>query len=290
MAIRFFGQYLLEQGMINSGQLLEALEYQRSNNMRFGEYALKRGWITQQDLDRLVSAQKRMDKKIGELAVMFKILEPGEVTKLLFIQQNNNIMIGEALLEKGAITKEQLDEQLMRFMESQRDYLPTEEGEHLMPEDVADPEALRHMTDLTVKMLERVANMKAKAAAWHPCSDEPEPGFAFVSVRLSGDVNYEYALLASRDATANIAAGMLGSKAEGEPDEILTESAKEFCNLVCGNFRSMLRSTGRDLAISFPTEIPVEGDRYRFVSGRKALKNPIAVNLGDVTIYMVEGA
>ena len=45
MSARFFGQYLLEKGRINSQQLLTALELQKTVLMPIGIMALERGWL-----------------------------------------------------------------------------------------------------------------------------------------------------------------------------------------------------------------------------------------------------
>jgi len=59
MSTRFFGQYLLEKGRINSQQLLAALEFQKTISMPIGVMALERGWLSAAQIKEVLELQKR---------------------------------------------------------------------------------------------------------------------------------------------------------------------------------------------------------------------------------------
>ncbi len=47
MAVKFFGQFLVEQGIVTSEALLNAINLQDKNNLKLGEMAVAMGLITQ---------------------------------------------------------------------------------------------------------------------------------------------------------------------------------------------------------------------------------------------------
>ena len=57
MPVKFFGQYLLEKNIITPQQLIEAVEYQESKNLKFGEYALSKGYLTAKDVEKIQNEQ-----------------------------------------------------------------------------------------------------------------------------------------------------------------------------------------------------------------------------------------
>jgi CheY-specific phosphatase CheX len=284
MSIKFFGQHLIERGIISTGQLHQAIEHQKTNNLKFGEWAVKRNWLDDHYVERLLNAQKRIDMKIGDLAVHFRMLEPDDVKKILNMQKNNNIMIGEVIVELGHVSADKLDEELALFLQDQQPFIPEEVP---VPKNFTNADALRHIADLTRKFLRRIGSMEAKIDGWSPCAKEPEQQFSLVSVHIVGDVNCEYALSVSKDVAAQLASGMLNTNVENEPDEILMESAKEFCNLVCGNFRSMMKHSGKILEISYPIELQF-ADGYQLIRGRTAVSCGVSVNEGQISMFLID--
>ena len=57
MAVKFFGQFLVEQGAVTSEALLHAIELQDRTNLKLGEMAVAMGYITPNDIERAHSAQ-----------------------------------------------------------------------------------------------------------------------------------------------------------------------------------------------------------------------------------------
>jgi len=76
LAVKFFGQYLLEKNIIKPRDLLEAVEYQESKNLKFGEYAISKGYVTEKDIERFQKEQKKVDMLFGELASKYSTCAP----------------------------------------------------------------------------------------------------------------------------------------------------------------------------------------------------------------------
>lgn len=112
MAAKFFGQFLLEKGVIDAQQLLRALEIQRVSNPALGELACERGMLTADQAMAINERQRREDKRFGDLAQAMGLLTGDEVNILLDAQKSRRKMFGEILVEEGFLTRDQLDAEL----------------------------------------------------------------------------------------------------------------------------------------------------------------------------------
>jgi hypothetical protein len=115
VAEKFFGEYLADQGLVESHQVREAIELQKGRNPGIGEVAMRRGWLTAGDVERILAEQRTRNEMFGEIAVRRELLTPEQVDSLLEEQASNRIFLGEALLELGHIDRATLTEQLARF-------------------------------------------------------------------------------------------------------------------------------------------------------------------------------
>jgi hypothetical protein len=109
MAAKFLGQFLLEAGLIDRQQLLDALEAQRASNPMLGELAVAAGMLDAAQAARINEHQRRQDARFGDIAQAMGLLTAAQVSELLARQQAGRRMFGEILIEQGAITRKQLD-------------------------------------------------------------------------------------------------------------------------------------------------------------------------------------
>jgi CheY-specific phosphatase CheX len=286
MSIKFFGQFLLENNVIIAEQLLEAVRFQESKNLKFGDYACSKGYLTEEDVERLQEEQKRTDMMIGELTVKLGMLKQGQVEEILTMQKNDHVFIGGALVQKGFITDEKLNEELERFKEDQKGYMP---GEVSVPEDIEDPKTIRNFVDLTRKMLRRVAHLDVKVGEGHINVHEPEENYSVVSISFTGAMACEYVLSVSRETAAIIATGITGGDATNEPDDIITDGVKEFCNIVCGNIMAGMAKKGKTVDISPPSEAVLYPNGYNIIKRRKAVHYPMVSTEEELLLILIEG-
>jgi len=288
MPVKFFGQYLLEKNIITPQQLIEAVEYQESKNLKFGEYALLRGYLTEKDIERIQNEQKRVDMRFGELAVKLNILTSAQIQEILTRQKNDHIFIGEALLQKGFLTPDVLQRELTLFKEDQSKYAT---GEIDVPAGAANPEVIKSMVDLTQKMLQRVAYLNVKVGVGFISNNEPQKNFLLISVSMRGNLKYEYAFSSSQEISEIIASGVMGENIKGGSKEDISDGVKEFCNIACGNIIAKLSQKGKSLDISPPQEVVLSSDGYHIVKGRKAVYYPLVSSRGrgDSTLILIEG-
>ncbi len=286
MAIKFFGQYLLEKNIIKPNELIEAVEFQEHKNLRFGDYALLKGYITDDDVERFLHKQQQVDMMFGELAIKLGMLTAEQVEEILLIQKNDHVLIGEVLVQKGFITKDVLEKELSLFKSEQRRY--DSEG-IITPPGIDNPEIVKEIVTLSQKMIERIVNINTRIEEGYVSSDEPDESFLIVSILLFGKHKYEYVLSASQEISKLIASAVIGKDIMDGSREIISEGVKEFCNIVCGNIIAKLSQKGKSMDIKPPEEIVFASNGYNLVRGRTAIYYPLASPKGLSTLILIEG-
>lgn len=125
MAAKFLGQFLLEAGLIDRQQLLDALDAQRASNPLLGELAVAAGMLDVAQAQRINEHQRRQDARFGDIAQAMGLLSAAQVGELLSRQQAGRRMFGEILIERGALTREQLDTALQAQRSEREDAVQT---------------------------------------------------------------------------------------------------------------------------------------------------------------------
>lgn len=256
MAVRFFGQYLLECGVIGAQQLLEALDQQRRMNVRFGQVAVAAGLLNEQQILEILRLQRKENLKIGEAAVKLGFMTSPQVERVLRAQRNHHVMLGEALVEMGALSREAIDLHLTAFKAEQAQYkVAVEIAEGLDPTGLAAP-----AIDLTIKLLFRLGGIRAKLVECTKGIPPPGSGSTFwVRIRFDGDAKGEIALMAS----PTVAAGLTTAILERQEDDaaVIRDTLKEFLNVVAGNLTTIAaKKGGRSMEIYAPEDgRPVPG-------------------------------
>ena len=112
MAAKFFGQFLLEQGLIHRDQLLAALDIQRASNPILGELAQARGMLDASQAQTINEQQRREDRRFGDIAQALGLLTAAQVDELLAQQKAQRKLFGEILVEQGMLGRDQVDQAL----------------------------------------------------------------------------------------------------------------------------------------------------------------------------------
>lgn len=112
MAAKFFGQFLLERGVIDARQLLRALELQRAFNPMLGEIAQAEGLLTIAQARMINERQRREDRRFGDIAQELHLLTAAQVDALLEQQKRRRKLFGELLVEEGMLDRATLEAEL----------------------------------------------------------------------------------------------------------------------------------------------------------------------------------
>ena len=144
MAVKFFGQFLVQEGVINVDQLREGLELMDRRNKGFSAIAIEKGYLSQSQVEQLTEIENATYKTTSEAAVDEGFLTLAQAGEILKEQNASRLRIGEALVELGFIPAGELDACVQRFHEDQADYQSLKNSTswfsqgHLMAEYVVD--------------------------------------------------------------------------------------------------------------------------------------------------------
>ena len=276
MAVRFFGQFLVEKGIVSREDILAAIDLQEQRNLKLGEMAVKMGYLTPADIDRAHKAQFSKDMKLGDILIATGLLNADQLREILARQKETHLYIGEALVQGGSLTPEQLQHHLDEFNLEQAQYVSV--GVEL-PAGVANGKTWEMIVDLTYKMVTRILGLQFKTEKGRLVSTLGG-NFMMAALDLSGDVEARYLLSVSAGVQKTIARAILREDSvESEPAEVLEDCVMEFINVVCGNVAAKASQMGGVINISTPVTIPPGAGGLPVPAGCTALCFPI--HLGE---------
>ncbi len=256
MAVKFFGQFMVEKGLISSDALLKAIALQDSSNLKFGETAKSMGFITNADIERVHNAQRKEDLQFGDMSVKLGMITQDQLKEVLTKQKNSHLHIGEALVKVGAVKAEDLRKHLNAFKADQAPYVVDKVA---IPAGVPDPAFAELTADLTYKMLSRIANLTirpGKCVVVQRLDDND----TVVDMKMSGSIKARYLLSISRDVQNAIARAILkADDVSKESEEMLNDTVMEFVNIVCGNIAAKAAQMGKTIEIAPPKNIKAKG-------------------------------
>ncbi len=104
MFTQFFGNYLLNKGLVTAAQLSDALSIQKQTRLKLGVLAINAGYMTPEQVERVHAEQQRADKRMGDIAVEMGYLTEAQVDELLHAQGAAHLQLGQALVDSGVMT------------------------------------------------------------------------------------------------------------------------------------------------------------------------------------------
>lgn len=110
------GQFLVDQGAITADELSAALSLMGTLNERIGTLAVARGWLTQRQADHIAGLQRTIDARWGDIAVALEEggLTPDQLEELRWEQTEDNLRLGDALVDVGALSCSEAEAWLAR--------------------------------------------------------------------------------------------------------------------------------------------------------------------------------
>ncbi len=260
MAIKFFGQFLLDRRVISREQLLGAVQLQEKHNLPVGHFAVEMGYMSKEQADNVNRAQQITDRRFGELALKMELLKTEQIEEILERQHASRVRIGEALVRLGHLDDETLGTELETFREDQAPY---QAGPVKLPSGTPESEFLETAIDFTEKLLLRMGGLLAKSGPAEPLdANSPDDDLISVRVAFSGALEADYIASVSKDVAVRVARRILGDGV-AISDELSVDALKELCNTICGNVCSKSSQRGKPLEISPPADgagRPWEGD------------------------------
>lgn len=277
MAVKFFGQFLVEKRVVSREVLLQAIELQESTNLSFGATSLAMGLLTEADIEKVHNAQRSEDLRFGDMAVKLGLLTAEQMLEVLARQKNTHLYIGEALVKIGGLQANDLPKYLDEFKADQAQYVT---DTVMIPAGVAETKIWEMVVDLSHKMLTRVALLVFRS---EPCFlDDQVPAMdVYAAMDFSGDISGRYLMGVTAATQEKISKAILKeSNVDNEPKEVLDDTVMEFVNVVMGNIAAKAAQSGKTIEIS-PPEIFEAHESVSVPAGHRALRFPVCLSDGD---------
>jgi len=231
MPARFFGQFLLEKGVVDREAIFAAAEYQRRGNVPIEMLAVEHKYLSVEQVTWLNRQRQTTGKRFWLLAVEHGHLTKEQVVRLMRSQVEHWELIGEVFVKLGKLTQPRLDELLAEYRK--------EQGRHdeLLLSNIAKAphrDEVEAAVDQTLKIFTHLTREMVKLSVIE--INKPAPvlsAYVFVQ-RVIGETSFHYALGLPEPIALSIASDMSGVTMT-VMDEIVLDAMKEFVNMVVGN-------------------------------------------------------
>lgn len=249
MSVKFFGQFLMDQGEIDASDVREALDLMEEANPTIGEIAVSLDYMTQLQANQVSAAQRDRDRSFGDLAVDLDFLTPERLVDVVQRQRADRLPIGEALVRLGAVSSDRLGTLLDAYKADQAQY---EVEDLALPDGLASHHVARYVIELLPRFLMRVARMNAKIGEIRAFDGAPDFVDVSVSIRLSGARVLECALVCDSAFAEAVAIATSGLSARDLDPEMIADGVGEFLNVVAGNAASAMTREGHCIELGPP--------------------------------------
>ena len=278
MGVKFFGQYLIEQGVVDSDQIRAALKLMDGENRNLGELAEAGGILTPEEAAKVNVQQRYCDLPFGELAVEMGLLSDEQVDHLINFQDQTRLRIGQALVRMSFVSNEQLLELLVRFENEQAHF---KVGDVALPDELESKMFAATVLDLFPKLLLRVARIEARIGT-EPTDAEIPDYPVRIAVTVTGDVGMMICLLGDREFSLRLAGATAGFdelrlEAARQNPALLEDGVGEFLNVLAGNAMGILERNKIITELGPPHCNPEFGSGYLF---------ELAVSVGKAALYL----
>jgi YesN/AraC family two-component response regulator len=287
MGVRFFGQFLLEKHRITKEQLLSAITYQKNINISLEQTLIEKGLLTGQDIMKIKNAQKRnLDKDLPAIILEEKFLSKEQLDAVMAEQKKTRIYIGEALVKVGALSMEELDQELKAYKEAES----KEEWEITKGlEKVKNQIIVKSFIDYTIKIFQKIMGETVKVRACVPAAKTFTLQDFTIEQKAKGNLEISFILNLSQTVMLAVASVMYNKQIIEVNDQV-ADAVKEFLNIIDGNSCSKLSSVG----LNFTTMPPAfynnkSANKYKINQQSEYMLVSLISTIGDFDI-MVESS
>ncbi len=272
MSVKFFGQFLIEQGEVDAGHVRAALDLLGQTNKSLGAIAVDESMMSEADVARVNHAQRGNDTPFGDLAVEMGLLTSEQLVDCLCMQRERRLMIGEALVHLGHLKTERLGPTLDAFKADQAQYELGSMGQ--LPDPLVNNRVAPYVIDLLPKFCMRMAMIRMKVGDAQVLAEAPDWPHR-VSLPIHAHRGLDVTLMGDRDFVSRLASGTSGIAEEKLDRDLMLDGVGEFLNVLAGNAVSALERTGVQAELGTPDYDAELADGWLFdlatSTGRAAL-------------------
>jgi len=258
---QIFGRFLLGRGVVSLKTLMQVLRKVNSGGERLGDIAVNQGFLSRDDVDSIVENQAEGIHAFGRAAVEMELLTVNQVNSLLILQRRSKGGIGDALVELGHVSSEDMERFFKEFEETQ---VP-QSGPNF--DDSPHGKVLLNFLSSTFADLAKtIASIEVKVEP-PVATARGTPLDYTATLTLSGELTCQVTLSVSGDFAKVIMWGLFGADFVNDVD-MYPDAIGEFLNMLVGNVGRSLEKEGvkaRGEAPIFVEDVPDSGKHLRFV-------------------------
>jgi hypothetical protein len=244
----FFGDFLLNAGEIDECQLSEALDYVAETNIPVGQLAIRSGILTQDQVDQVCAAQRTTDSPFGILAQELGLLEEPQIFQLLHEQSETFLFIGEALVQRGAITEDRAGVMLDVY---KRQFCDEASDDNKIPEEIRDHPFVLPVLEALPRMALRMGRLQIRTSAGLYFSGTlPHPHAAAIVVETDPEIRIEF--VASDSLIDRLSSELLAPDPEELTDSDREDALGEFVNILAGTAKAAVEGAGARIEMGVP--------------------------------------
>lgn len=293
MFSQYFGQYLLNKGVLTAEQLMDSLEMAQSVRVKLGVLAMNSGMLTAAQVEEIHELQRSKDKRFGEIAEEKGYVTTEQIQKLLTLQSSQQLHLSQAILDKGYLTLAQMQQVLEEYKRDNRLFpengqtITTEAMDAMLAAALQFPDAgeekewYANYTALFVRNMVRFLDEVPLAG----------PGVAFerldvadnlwiITQQVSCNKQMVTGLLLDDSSLLEIAR-RYSQEDLTVIDELAKDSVAEFLNLVNGIYCVNASDQGLELDLKIPCT--GKGGTLQYTKGYRI---PVTLRLGKIELII----
>lgn len=262
MFSQYFGNYLLNKGLITLEQLKDVMIIEKSVHLKIGILAVNSGYLNAYQVAEIHVLQAKMDKKFGEIAIEKGYITISQLESVLSEQQHGHLMLGQALIDRNYMTLNEVEVALNNY---KKDYdlsdiqlKAIEDGNideivsaFVNFETIRDVNTFKSYISLFTRNIIRFIDEDIRIEKLK--LNRKYVSHLIATQSISGEKNLLTYLDAKEDVFLKIASKYAGEEIK-EVNQLAIESFGEFLNLNNGIFTVNMSNEGVELDIA-PQEI-----------------------------------
>lgn len=247
MGVKYFGQFLIDDGLLTADELADALE--EVDGPTLGRLAVAKGMLMPEELDDLLSSSWSRQPKVGKIAVKQGILAASQVKQLSDTLKNNVDFLAQHLVKKKLVPEADMARARAAFATDQQAWT-------LRPQEV--PPALAGkahavaLAGVSLQMLPTMTGLELVARPSAPFQGAPPLRAFNVEIELKGDESGRYVLCLDKPVARAAAVLMMGDELREPTAEELHDATGEVANSIVGVAVSLLARHGHNFRIGPP--------------------------------------
>ncbi|PKM93500.1 MAG: hypothetical protein CVU84_15080 [Firmicutes bacterium HGW-Firmicutes-1] len=257
----FFGNYILNKGLVSAEDLSSVLKNQKEVRLKLGVLAINSGFMNATQVQEIHELQALKDKRFGELAIEKNYLSQEQLDLILQQQKSEHLILAQALIDENLMSMSTFEKELLEYKaahsltDEQFDALKDGNVDivvnaFLSFDDTELAHVYREYVSLIFKNIIRFIDSDVRIEEAQTITSMQSP-FMFTQ-KITGEMEM-ITSIAGDSETLIAFAGKYADEAFTEMDDYAKDSIGEFLNLHNGLFTVNMSNIGVELDLTVQT-------------------------------------